>query len=65
MKNEFLKTIIANCKDGKTTLAGIILILLAIALITHVITGAEFITILTALSGMGFIFGTGSKDKGS
>ncbi len=62
MNSNFFKSIIDNIKDIKTTFIGIILILLAIALLAHAITGAEFITILTALSGMGFIFGTGSKE---
>ena len=62
MNSNYFKSIIDNIKDIKTTFIGIILILLAIALIVHAITGSEFITILTALSGMGFIFGTGSKE---
>ncbi len=62
MNSNFFKSIIDNIKDIKTTFIGIILILLAIALLAHAISGAEFITILAALSGMGFIFGTGSKD---
>ena len=57
---EFFKIIIANVKDVKTTIVGIILVLLAIALITHAITGTELITIITALSGMGFVFGARS-----
>ena len=65
MNSNYLKSIIDNIKDIKTTFIGIILILLAIALIAHAINGAEFLTIITVLSGMGFVFGTGSKDSSS
>ncbi len=62
MKKEFFKTIIANSKDIKTTLLGILLLSMASAVYMHLITGTEFASIISALAGMGFIFGAGAKE---
>ncbi len=62
MKERFLHTLIANCKDPKTTLLGVLLLAMAGAVYLRLITGTEFATIISALAGMGFIFGTGAKE---
>jgi hypothetical protein len=59
---KILNQIMSNLKDPKTTLAGILLLSMASAVYLHLITGTEFASIVSALAGMGLIFGTGSKE---
>ncbi len=57
-----LKKLIENSKDAKTTLLGILLILLTVALYLHLINGTEYASIISGFAGIGLIFGTGAKE---